>query len=62
MNSNTRQALLPLGAGLIAAAAGTIGYGFLGMAGVPQINWAFVPCVKALVYTVDYGVASRHYR
>jgi hypothetical protein len=40
----------------------TITYGFLGLAGAPQPNWAFVACVMALLYTFGYAVAHRHYR
>ena len=40
----------------------TIGYGFLGLAGAPQPNWAFVSCLMGLLYALGYVVAARHYR
>lgn len=47
---------------LVSTAMITIGYGFLGLAGAPQPNWAFVACLMAGLYTVGYVVAARHYR
>ena len=47
---------------LMATAMVTVTYGFLGLAGAPQPNWAFVTCLMALLYTVGYAVAYRHYR
>ena len=47
---------------LMATAMITVTYGFLGLAGAPQPNWAFVTCLMALLYSLGYAVAYRHYR
>jgi len=47
---------------LSATALVTIGYGFLGLAGAPQPNWAFVACLMSFLYALGYAVAARHYR